>query len=165
MRRAELIMAVVMLFFSVYLIKKSMEVPYGWVQGVGPGPGFFPIMLAIGMALSCVWILVNYFRRATAVSQSEEPFFEPVVFKSLMYIMVSLFLMVGSIHIIGVYFAMPVFFIWYMRYLGDHSWAGTFALAFIMPVVTFLFFEILLNITLPKGYTDPLFYPIYDIFM
>lgn len=165
MRRAELIMGVVMLFFSGYLIMKSMEVPYGWVRGVGPGPGFFPLMLAVGMLLSCVWILVNYARRATAVSQSEEPFFEPVVFKSLMYIMLSLVLMVGSIHIIGVYFAMPIFFIWYMRFLGDHTWVGTFALALIMPVVTFLFFEILLNITLPKGYSDPLFYPIYDIFM
>jgi hypothetical protein len=33
------------------------------------------------------------------------------------------------------------------------------------PVVTFFFFEIALHITLPKGYTEPLFYPLYDWFM
>jgi hypothetical protein len=37
-------------------------------------------------------------------------------------------------------------------------------LAVAMPVVLFLFFEIALNITLPKGLTEPLFYPLYDIF-
>jgi hypothetical protein len=30
-------------------------------------------------------------------------------------------------------------------------------------VVTFLFFEVALKITLPKGYTEPLFYPIFDL--
>ena len=32
------------------------------------------------------------------------------------------------------------------------------------PVITFLFFEIALKIALPKGFTDELFYPIYDLF-
>ena len=31
-------------------------------------------------------------------------------------------------------------------------------------LLTFLFFEIALTIELPKGLTEPLFYPIYDLF-
>jgi hypothetical protein len=39
----------------------------------------------------------------------------------------------------------------------------TGTLAIITPVITFLFFEIALKITLPKGYLEPMFYPIYDL--
>ena len=73
--------------------------------------------------------------------------------------------MVGSIHYIGVYGALPLFFVFYMRFLGRHSWRQTLTLALLAPVVTFFFFEILLHITLPKGATEPLFYPLFDIFM
>ncbi|MCH7486384.1 MAG: tripartite tricarboxylate transporter TctB family protein, partial [Proteobacteria bacterium] len=37
--------------------------------------------------------------------------------------------------------------------------------ALAIPVVSFFFFEIALRKTLPKGFTEPLFYPLYDIFL
>ncbi len=44
----------------------------------------------------------------------------------------------------------------------------TGAVALAMPVATFLFFEIALNITLPKGLPvieETIFYPLFDIFL
>ena len=76
----------------------------------------------------------------------------------------SLAVMIGLIHIIGVYGAIPLFLIFYMRFQGHHKWLTTGALAASTPVVLFLFFEIALRITLPKGLTEPLFYPLYDFF-
>jgi hypothetical protein len=35
----------------------------------------------------------------------------------------------------------------------------------LIPIITFFFFEITLKITLPKGVTEPLFYPLYRIFL
>jgi hypothetical protein len=49
--------------------------------------------------------------------------------------------------------------------MGGHRWPLSVAVSVITPVVSFFFFEIALRITLPKGYTEPLFYPLYDIFM
>ena len=40
----------------------------------------------------------------------------------------------------------------------------TGAFAVTTPIVTFFFFEVALRITLPKGYTEELFYPLYDWF-
>ena len=77
----------------------------------------------------------------------------------------SLTAMIGLIHVIGVYGSIPIFLVFYMRFIGAHPWVITSAIAISTPIVTFLFFEIALNITLPKGYTEPLFYPIYDVFM
>jgi hypothetical protein len=68
-------------------------------------------------------------------------------------------------HVIGVYGALPIYLFFIMRAQGRHSWFQIGAIALTTVVVTFLFFEIALNITLPKGVTEPLFYPLYDFFM
>ena len=42
MRRAELLMALVLALLSVYLMWKSWELPIGWIPDEGPGGGAFP---------------------------------------------------------------------------------------------------------------------------
>ena len=61
--------------------------------------------------------------------------------------------------------ASALFLVFYLRFVGRHSWLLTSLLAVLTPVVTFFFFEIALTITLPKGKTEPLFYPLYDLFL
>ena len=85
-------------------------------------------------------------------------------FKWFLFVAGSLTAMIALIHVIGVYGAVPLFLIFYVRFLGRHSWATACALAVCTPVVAFFFFEIALKKTLPKGFTEPLFYPLYDIF-
>ena len=165
MRRAELVMAIVMAIFSAYLMWMSAKLPVGWVSGQGPGGGAFPFWLSFGMLICTVWIITRWFKRATPQSQSSEPFFDSRSLNLVLLVIGALVAMVWSIHYIGVYGALPLFFIFYMRYLGRHSWRQTLTLALSAPVVTFFFFEILLHITLPKGATEPLFYPLFDIFM
>ncbi|UCC55531.1 MAG: tripartite tricarboxylate transporter TctB family protein [Gammaproteobacteria bacterium] len=165
MRRAELLMAIALAIFSVYLMWKSAELPIGWIPDEGPGGGAFPFWLSAAMLVCSVWVIVRWFRQITPQSRSSEPFFDSRAQAMILLVVGALTLMVGSIHFIGVYGAVPLFFVFYMRFLGQHSWAKTLTIAIAAPVVTFFFFEILLHITLPKGYTEPLFYPLYDIFM
>ena len=165
MRRAELIMALAMGCFSGYLMWKSAELPIGWVSGEGPGGGAFPFWLGAGMLLCCIWIVVRWVRRASPPSRSDEPYMDGPGFKLFLVVAGSLTAMVALIHVIGVYGAVPLFLAFYMRFLGGHRWLLTGVLAVATPVVTFLFFEIALKITLPKGYTEPLFYPLYDILL
>ena len=63
------------------------------------------------------------------------------------------------------YGAIFLFLIYYVRVLGRHSWPGTMTIAVITPIVTFFFFDIAMRIVLPKGYLEPLFIPLYDIFL
>ena len=99
------------------------------------------------------------------MSKSTEPYLTQSALKLFLTVGGLLALMIGAIHIIGVYFALPLFLISYMRLLGSHRWSSTVLLGVLTPVVTFFFFEIALRITLPKGYSEPLFYPLYDWFM
>ncbi|MDH3526639.1 MAG: tripartite tricarboxylate transporter TctB family protein [Gammaproteobacteria bacterium] len=165
MRRAELLMAIAMAIFSAYLMWMSAKLPIGWVPGRGPGGGSFPFWLSFAMLICTVWIIVRWFRRTTPQSRSSEPFFDSRSLTLVLLVIGALVTMVGSIYFIGVYGALPLFFVFYMRFLGRHSWAKTMTLALAAPVITFFFFEILLHITLPKGATETLFYPLYDIFM
>ena len=65
---------------------------------------------------------------------------------------------------IGIYGALPLFLLFYLRVLGRHSWWLSGSLALLIPVVIFYFFEIILKIILPKGITEPLFLPLYKMF-
>lgn len=165
MRKAELVMALVMAVFSAYLMWKSAELPIGWIPEEGPGGGAFPFWLSAGMLLCCVWIVARWVRRTSPVSRSEEEFMDARSRSSFFWVAGAITVMIALIHFIGVYGAVPLFLLFYMRFLGNHKWGISLALALSSPVVLFFFFEIALTITLPKGYTEPLFYPLYDIFL
>ena len=150
---------------SIGLMVKSAELPVGWIAGEGPGGGAFPFWLAAGMLACCIWTFVKWLRGRSPYSGSDEPYMDR---QSLMLFVTaagSLTVMIGLMHFIGVYFAVPALLVFYVRFVGRHSWWLTSAIAVATPVVTFFFFEIALRITLPKGHTEPMFYPLYDIFM
>ncbi len=164
MRVAELVMASVMAVVSILLMWKSAELPIGWIPGKGPGGGAFPFWLSAGMLICCGTIIVRWFMRLSPQSRSTETYMDRQAVKSFLLVAGSLAAMIGLIHIIGVYGAVPLYLIFYMRFMGRHSWTTTVAFAVTTPVASFLFFEIALKKTLPKGFTEPLFYPLYDFF-
>jgi len=167
-RVAELLMALIMGACSIGLMVKSAELPIGWIPGEGPGGGAFPFWLAAGMLVCCVWIVVNWIRRATWVSRSEDPFMDRTTITLFAAAAGSLGVTIALIHVIGVYFAVPLFMTFYMRFVGRHSWPLTSTLAVAIPVATFFFFEVALRITLPKGadaIEEAVFYPLYEMFL
>ncbi|MCP5151425.1 MAG: tripartite tricarboxylate transporter TctB family protein [Chromatiales bacterium] len=165
MRAAELVMAILMGLASIGLMVKSAELPVGWIDGEGPGGGAFPFWLAFGMLVCCVWIVVNWARRKTPPSRSDQPYLDREGMLLVVTAGGSLAVMIGLIHVVGVYFSVPLFLLFYLRFVGNHRWSLTTAIAVSVPIVTFFFFEIALRITLPKGYSEPLFYPLYDWFL
>ncbi len=164
-RVAELSMAILMGVFSLYLMYKSAELPIGWIPDEGPGGGAWPFWLAAMMLLSCIGIIVNWVRRKGAVAVSEAPYIERNILIEVGLVALALIVTVGLFSFIGVYGALPLFLLFYLRFLGNHSWKLSISLSILVPIITFFFFEITLKITLPKGFTEPLFYPLYRIFL
>lgn len=165
MRRAELVTAVLMAAFSVYLMWKSAELPVGWIEDEGPGGGAFPFWLSAAMLISSVWIIVNWVRRTSPPSQSDEPFMDSYAVKMFCLAGGGVLAMIALVHVVGMYGAVPLFLLYYLRFLGRHSWRTTLAISLTTPVVAFFFFDIALRIILPKGYLEPLFLPLYKIFL
>jgi hypothetical protein len=164
-RTAELLMAIMMGAFSIYLMVKSTELPIGWIEDEGPGGGTWPFWLATIMLISCGGILFNWIRKKGSVATSTKVYIEAHVLGDVLSVAGALIVTVGLFSFIGIYGALPLFLIFYVRFLGKHSWLLTSVLAVMIPVVIFYFFEITLKIILPKGITEPLFLPLYKIFL
>lgn len=162
-RAAELMMAVLMGLLSIFLMWKSAELPIGWIQGKGPGGGAWPFWLAMVMLICCVITIIRWFARKTPESRSDAEYMDRTTRRINFITVGSLIAMLVLTHIIGMYFAMMLFLLFYIRFVGRHSWRLTGALSLGLPVFTFYFFEGLLKIILPKGYSEPLFYPIYRL--
>ncbi len=168
MRKAELAMASVMGIFSLYLMWKSAELPIGWIPEEGPGGGAWPFWLSAIMLISCILIIVNWYRKKSPPSQSEEAFMDQGSMIAVGLVAGSLIFTVALFYVVGVYGALPLFMIFYVRFLGRHSWPVTAMMATASPVLTFFFFDILLKITLPKGLPiieETIFYPLFKIFL
>ena len=163
-RTAELLMAIVMGVFSIYLMVKSYELPIGWIEEEGPGGGAWPFWLSTIMLISCGGILFNWVRKKGRIATSTKVYIESHVLGDVLAVAVALIITVALFSFIGIYGALPLFLIFYLRFMGKHSWKLTGTLAVLIPVVIFYFFEITLKIILPKGITEPLFLPLYKIF-
>jgi hypothetical protein len=165
MRRAEIVTAGILAVFSIYLMWKSTELDIGYIRGDGPGGGAWPFWLSAIMLGCTVLIAINWARRTSPPAQSSAPFLDDYGKKMLVLVGGGVAGFIGLIHVVGVYGAMLVFLIYYVRFLGRHGWTATIAIAVLGPVTTFFFFDVLMRIVLPKGYLEPLFIPLYHIFL
>ena len=162
-RTAELVMAIVTMLVSIGLMVKSAELNIGWIEDRGPGSGAWPFWLSLGMLLASAATLVRWFLRMTPESRSLEPYItkdnEIVVGISVGAILVLLL----ATHVVGLYAALFLFLLFYLKFVGRHSWTVSGVLTLAIPIFIFCLFEWALKIPLPKEITEPLFYPIYDL--
>jgi len=165
MRYAEIVMAGVMALFSIYLMVKSTELPIGFLRGQGPGGGAWPFWLSAVMLVCCGFIALNWWRKTSPPSQSDEPFLDGYGWRMVALVGGGLIGFIALIEVISMYGAIAVFMLYYLRFLGRHSWALSLCLSLSMPIMFFFFFEGAMRITMPSGlpFTDPVFDFLYDI--
>ena len=142
MRQGEISLAGILALFSLYLMWKSAELPIGYLRGQGPGGGFWPFWLSVGMLLSCGAIAWNWWRGKSPASVSDEPLMDAFGWLTVLH--------VGG----GV-----------VGFVARHSWLLTLGLAVFVPVLLFFFFEGAMQISMPQGlpFTQPFFDMMYDI--
>jgi len=162
-RSAELLMAVLLGLLSIGLMWKSTELEIGWIPDRGPGGGSWPFWLSAVMLACCAVIIYRWWRRSTPESRSDAEFMDRDTRRINFITVGSLVVLLGLTHVIGIYFAIFLFLLFYLRFVGRHSWLLTGILSTASPIFLFFFFEALLKILLPKGYSEPLFYPLYQI--
>ena len=158
---ADRVIAIAIMALSAYFMWHATALPIGW-NGVtgGPGGGAFPFWLSLVMLLSAAGVLL----RSLMQAPSSRHFFDSQMLRSVIAVVVALFVTIALIPLVGAYVAIPLFIFWYIRIYGGHGWVLTTSLVIGTPVFLFFFFEVTLKILLPKGVTEPLFFPLYAMF-
>lgn len=163
-RTVELLTAIALALASIAIMAKSADgLSIGWIKGAGPGAGAWPFWLSCGMLLTSLATIFRWFRKATPQSRSHEPFMSRDAVRVIGTTVVALVLLLLMTPLIGIYFALMAFLFFFFRILGGHGWLVSIILTLATPTVVFLFFEWALVMPLPKGYAEPMFYPIYDL--
>ena len=150
MRRAEIVTAFILGILSIYLMWKSGEAPdwnpdiarfdnIGLIEGEGPGSGFWPFWLSFIMLICSVWIAINWYRRTSPPSQSDEEFLDGYGRRMLFVVGGGLFGFLILIEVAGFYAAILAFMVYYVRFLGRHSWWATLSIAFGLVIACFFF--------------------------
>ncbi|MDJ0827419.1 MAG: tripartite tricarboxylate transporter TctB family protein [Rhodobacter sp.] len=153
-RTAELLMAIATLALSLGLMFNVYAdgLTIGWVEGRGPGAGMWPFWLSAGMALAALATLVRWVQRKTPESRSDAPYIAPETLFLVAVSAVSLLALLVLMTVIGTYLSLMLFMFFYVRVLGKHSWAMTWAFVVGTPIFIYLLFEVALTKYLPKGW-------------
>ncbi|MEL7183174.1 MAG: tripartite tricarboxylate transporter TctB family protein, partial [Pseudomonadota bacterium] len=107
----------------------------------------------------------NWWRGKSPASVSAEPLMDAFGWRTIILVGGGLVAFVALISVVSMYGAIAVFLAYYLRFLGRHSWALTLAIALVLPVALFFFFEGAMQISMPQGmaFTQPVFDVMYDI--
>lgn len=163
-RTAEFTAALLLILASLGLMWKSTDgLSIGWISGAGPGSGFWPFWLSVIMLLSSIAILIRCYLQATPESRDTSSFVDRETVWIVGLTVLALFFLLLASSFVGMYLSLMAFLLFYLRFLGGHSWRLSIALMVFIPTFIFFFFEYLMTIPLPKGITEPLFFPIYRL--
>lgn len=163
MRTVELATAGVLMALSAWFMALAAALPIGWAAD-GPGGGAFPFWLSLGVFLCAAAVTVRELRAGPSLDRAARVFVHPAASGQLLATVVGFVAMVGLTPIVGTYVAVPLFIVVYLKVVGRTGWLLPLALAVGTILFMFFFFEVALKILLPKGVTEPLFFPLYAMF-
>lgn len=158
-RVVEIIVALLFLLGSAIVIIDSVRVGFGWKEGEGPAPGYFPFYIALAMGLASFVTLVQAFMGRTA--GSSESFVSVIGFRRVLAVLLPTVVYVAliggvsfgpvSIPGIGFYVASAIFIAAFMMVFGKDNPLKSFAVGAGVPIALFFMFEKWFLVPLPKG--------------
>jgi putative tricarboxylic transport membrane protein len=147
MQKADRITCGVLLVFSAYIIKTSLD--YGMTRNNITGPGFIPFWVGVALALLAALLLLQTFRPADA-SESAADFDRESLMSCALYIGGSTAVVIAT-PFLGLMVPTGIAVCVFAKFKGDKSWKSSILLALGTAVGIFLLFDLALGVALPKG--------------
>lgn len=145
-RGVEIGVAVAMAILALIGIYGSIKVGIGW-GAEGPRAGFFPFYVSLAVLISCA---VNI-TKVVLVPGDGSLFAEWGQIRQVLAVVVPTAIYVAAIPFLGIYVASALLVIAFMKWLGKYNWLMSIAVGVVVPILTFLMFEVWFLVPLPKG--------------
>ena len=149
MRTAETAFAAILLVTSGVLLREALRLPISWT-GIGPGAGFFPFWLAVGVAIQGFIVLVRSLR-VPAPSGRAAPCIDRSAFKPLLIALLPMVAVLAALNYLGLYLGGALYLAGYMIFVGRHHWSTVVLVTILLPLALFFIFERWFLLPMPKG--------------
>jgi hypothetical protein len=149
MRKADVVVALLLLGFSALVAWESLKLDIGWGLN-GPGGGFFPFWLAVGLGICSVGIVWQALWRAAPSLRG--PLVQRGGWGPLLRVTLPAIALVALTEILGLYLAAALYIGVSMQLLGRHHWWLILALSIGLPLGSYFLFDIWFLIPMPRGW-------------
>lgn len=156
-RTMEAIVALLLLGGAAIVIYDSVRLGFGWREGEGPAPGYYPFWVAIILGVSSFINLISAIRGhgAGEIFVTLRPFGRvlAVLLPSLVYVALIGGISLGPVAVpgLGIYVASAIFIFGFMILVGRENPIKAVGVSVLVPVALFLMFEKWFLVPLPKG--------------
>lgn len=149
MHRADTVFAGLLVLLSAVLFPQALKLPIAWT-GSGPGSGFFPFWLTVGVAFHALLILVRSVR-APAPPGRAAPFIPTKAWRPLLVVFLPMAAVIGLLRYLGIYLGGALYLGGYMIFVGRERWITVLLVSVLLPLALFFIFERWFLLPLPKG--------------
>ena len=146
MRRADRVGGLVLLLFAVGYSAGALRYPYWGANG--PGSGFLPVWLGLGMAILALLLLVGATRRR----DPGEPWLPTgQALKRLIAVLGATALFTVLLTVVGMILGVGLFMLGVLRFLEGYAWRVAVGVAVATALLTYLIFTYWLAVAFPIG--------------
>lgn len=153
----EIVVALLLLGGVALVITDSARIGFGWREGEGPAPGYYPFWVAIILGVSSIMNLLNAVLRQNGdeIFVTARPFGRvlAVLTPSLVFVALVGGLSLGPVEIpkLGIYVASAMFIFFFMIVVGRENPLKAIVISVAVPLALFFLFEKWFLVPLPKG--------------
>jgi putative tricarboxylic transport membrane protein len=152
MRKANLGVAIFLFLIGAIVMYDSVRLGFRWDPGFGPGAGYLPFYLSLGVLVCTgIFIVKQVIQLSKIGIVGDERLIQEGGLKPILWVLIPSTVMVVLVSIIGLHFAAFVFLLFYMRVVGKIGWLECVLVSVLFPVGMYIVFDRLFLIPLPDG--------------
>ncbi len=156
MRKANIWLAVFLFVLGAICLFDAVRLGFRWDPTIGPGPGYLPFYLALGVIIGTTLTIFKGIKKLKAEGPGK-PLIQEGGLKPILWVLIPSTVMVSLIPILGLHVSAFVFIVFYMREVGKIEWVKCFMVGILFPVSLYIIFDRLFLIPLPSGWLGSLY--------
>ena len=149
MRKADIVVALILMSIGLLVIWDSVGIGYGWGMS-GPEAGFFPFYMALGVVICTFFIALRairiYLKEGVGKRLVREGGLAPIL-----WVLLPAVGMILLTELIGLHLATVIYLAFYMGVVGKIHWAKVTLISILLPVIVYIVFDKIFLIPLPEG--------------
>jgi len=152
MRKANLGVAIFLFLIGAIVMFDAVRLGWRWQPGFGPGAGYLPFYLALGVLICTGIFIVKQIIQLSKVGiVGDKRLIQEGGLKPILWVLLPSTAMVVLTSILGLHFAAFIFLLFYMRVVGKIGWLECSLVSVLFPILMYIVFDRLFLIPLPDG--------------